>query len=179
MPSLHHVTQCRGNGPFSVLSFSRKRECWWSWWGRAGKGSQNWRRETLEGLMKGTKDRPLLRDQPNVLPSFRVSHGIAGTLLGEMALCAKKHPPGKKGKEGVAIPGTVMSGGSCSRSQGKRDNWDGPKGGQGFFCLFLNRVSPRSLGWFLCSLQTSSCLSLPSSAGITICVTAPGLGMGD
>lgn len=29
--------------------------------------------------------------------SCRVSHGIAGTLLGEMALCAKKRPPGKTG----------------------------------------------------------------------------------
>lgn len=37
---------------------------------------------------------------PVMSPSCRVSHGIAGTLLGEMALCAKKRPPGKTGRKG-------------------------------------------------------------------------------
>lgn len=41
-----------------------------------------------------------------LLLSCRVSHGIAGTLLGEMALCAKKRPPGKRGKKWFS--GTIM-----------------------------------------------------------------------
>lgn len=47
------------------------------------------------------KSYPQLPDLMHVLPSCRVSHGIAGTLLGEMALCAKKRPPGKTGRRGV------------------------------------------------------------------------------
>lgn len=47
-------------------------------------------------------------DHVCLLLSCRVSHGIAGTLLGEMALCAKKRPPGKSSKEWVS--GTMIKG---------------------------------------------------------------------
>uniref|UniRef100_A0A8I3NU57 Phospholipid-transporting ATPase n=1 Tax=Canis lupus familiaris TaxID=9615 RepID=A0A8I3NU57_CANLF len=39
------------------------------------------------------KGYPWLSDLTHMSPSCRVSHGIAGTLLGEMALCAQKRPP--------------------------------------------------------------------------------------
>lgn len=45
-------------------------------------------------------------DHVCLLLSCRVSHGIAGTLLGEMALCAKKRPPGKSSKQWVS--GTMI-----------------------------------------------------------------------
>lgn len=50
--------------------------------------------EGSEGLTLGPLTSPVMS------PSCRVSHGIAGTLLGEMALCAKKRPPGKTGRKG-------------------------------------------------------------------------------
>lgn len=43
---------------------------------------------------------------------------IAGTLLGEMALCAKKRPPGKRGKRW----GIDENGCYDLESQGKRDD---------------------------------------------------------
>eukprot|EP00069_Balaena_mysticetus_P016149 bmy_09703T0 len=53
---------------------------------------------------------------------LRVSHGIAGTLLGEMALCAKKRPPGKTGRRrgrgeslGPSRVGVVMAQGAKGR----------------------------------------------------------------
>lgn len=67
------------------------------------------------------KGYPQLPDLNHMSPSCRVSHGSAGTLLGEMALCAKKRPPGKTG--GGGVPGTVESG--CYGTGSKDNESDG------------------------------------------------------
>lgn len=70
-----------------------------------GEG-QSWGREPSEECEEGNKEVPRLSDLTRVSPSCRVSHGIAGTLLGEMALCAKKRPPGKTAAGGGGIAGS-------------------------------------------------------------------------
>lgn len=77
-------------------------------------------RRSLKRVMKGYLQ---VLDLTHISPSCRVSHGIAGTLLGEMALCAKKRPPGKTGRSLGGGPQTIKSGCYGSGSKGERDNW--------------------------------------------------------
>lgn len=51
-------------------------------------------------LKKGMKGYPQLPDLHALVTFCRVSHGIAGTLLGEMALCAKKRPQVRQSEGG-------------------------------------------------------------------------------
>lgn len=62
---------------------------------------------------------------PHACVTFsRVSHGIAGTLLGEMALCAKKRPPGKTvRRRGSGVPGPAWGG--CFYGSGSTGRTDG------------------------------------------------------
>jgi hypothetical protein len=100
---LFHAIQRRGKSPFlpQVPIRAKKKGVGGEGW--AGQG-QNWRRElsqedvNLYKMMRGMKGYPQLPDHTHLSPSCRVSHGIAGTFLGEMALCAKKRPPGKKAR---------------------------------------------------------------------------------
>ena len=71
---------------------------------------------------------------PHACVTFpRVSHGIAGTLLGEMALCAKKRPPGKTvrrrggGSPGGGPPGVGVF--MAQGAQGGRTAGNGSEGG--------------------------------------------------
>lgn len=77
--------------------------------GRRGRARSDLKKRALRrSLKRGMKGHPQLPDLTHMSPSCRVSHGIAGTLLGEMALCAKKRPPGKTGGGGVS--GTIRNG---------------------------------------------------------------------
>lgn len=77
--------------------------------GRGGRARSDLNKRALRrSLKRGMKGHPQLPDLTHMSPSCRVSHGIAGTLLGEMALCAKKRPPGKTGGGGVS--GTIKNG---------------------------------------------------------------------
>lgn len=62
--------------------------------GKVRTGEENPQEESE----KGNEGYPQFPDLTHMSRSCRVSHGIAGTLLGEMALCAKKRPPGKTGR---------------------------------------------------------------------------------
>lgn len=84
----------RSQGPIRAVRAERG-------WGVAedrGARSELGKRTFRRSLNRGMKGRPQVLDLTHVSPSCRVSHGIAGTLPGEMALCAKKRPPGKTGR---------------------------------------------------------------------------------
>lgn len=74
-----------------------------TWRGTPWGGPDLGKKTSRRGPKRGMKGCPWLSDLRRMSPSCRVSHGIAGTLLGEMALCAKKRPPGKTGAAGGLV----------------------------------------------------------------------------